>query len=111
MERNIASNEKLGETLNQMQTSMALMNSKMDSQTEAFNDRMDAQSEAFEGLKRDMETAGKKTEESLQAVNNRVSDIEEKSQFDIMTYIKTKLPWIIVLIGMGAMALSDKIKF
>ena len=111
MERNIASNERLGETLHEMQTSMALMNSKMDSQTDAFNERMDAQAEAFEGLKRDMEEAGRKTEEGFQAVNDRVQGIEDKGKFDIYDYIKSKLPWIIVLLGAGSLVLSEYFKF
>ena len=110
MERSITTNEKLGETLHEMQTSMALMNSKIDAQIETFDNRMDAQAEAFDELKQDMEKAGKKTEASLEKMNNRVASIEEKGKFDIFGYIKTKLPWIIILISAGAMALSDKIK-
>ena len=109
LNRNIATEEKLGETLHEMQTSIALMNTKMDSQAETFDARMDAQAEAFDGLKSDMKKQTDETETAFKMVNDRVASIEDKGNFDIYGFIKAKLPWIIILIGLGISALSKYI--
>ena len=61
VERNIASNEKLGETLHEVQLSMAHM-----------NDKMDAQSKAFSELKKEMGEANKKTNDKIASLDKRV---------------------------------------
>lgn len=90
IERSVASNEKLSETLYEVQTTMVSMNQKMDSQAEAI-----------ETIKQNFATANKKANERINAINEKVELIEDKGKFDIQVYIKQNWPWIIVLIGIG----------
>ena len=100
LERSISADEKLGETLHEMQTSMALMNQKMD-----------AQSDAFEELKSDMAQANQKMEAKVESVHKEVNDIKDEGSFNIRTYIKANFPWIVVLIGGGIALLSKYFEF
>lgn len=100
VERNIASNEKLGETLHEVQLSMAHM-----------NDKMDAQSKAFAELKKEMGEANKKTNDKIASLDKKVEAIEEKGKFDFIGYIKLNLPWVICILGLGVAYASNYFKF
>lgn len=78
IEREIKVSEKLDATLDAVQLSMVRMNVKMDEQ-----------SKAIEMLQKNFVESNKK-------LNNRLDDLEEKGQFDFLTYIKTNLPTIIL---------------
>lgn len=77
IEREIKVSEKLDATLDAVQLSMVQMNVKMDEQSKAI------------------EMLQKNSVESNKKLNNRLDDLEEKGQFDFLTYIKTNLPTII----------------
>ena len=78
IEREIKVSEKLDATLNAVQLSMVQMNAKMDEQSKAI------------------EMLQKNSVESNKKLNNRLDDLEERGQFDFLTYIKTNLPTIIL---------------
>lgn len=76
--REIKVSEKLDATLDAVQLSMVQMNAKMDEQSKAI------------------ELLQKNSVESNKKLNNRLDDLEERGQFDFLTYIKTNLPTIIL---------------
>lgn len=78
IEREIKVSEKLDATLDAVQLSMVQMNVKMDEQSKAI------------------EMLQKNSIESNKKLNNRLDDLEERGQFDFLTYIKTNLPTIIL---------------
>ncbi len=78
IEREIKVSEKLDTTLDAVQLSMVQMNAKMDEQSKAI------------------EMLQKNSVESNKKLNNRLDDLEERGQFDFLTYIKTNLPTIIL---------------
>jgi chromosome segregation ATPase len=78
IEREIKVSEKLDATLDAVQLSMVQMNVKMDEQSKAI------------------EMLQKNSAESNKKLNNRLDDLEERGQFDFLTYIKTNLPTIIL---------------
>ena len=85
IEREIKVSEKLDATLDAVQLSMVQMNAKMDEQSKAI------------------ELLQKNSVESNKKLNNRLDDLEERGQFDFLSYIKTKLPTIILTgVGVGA---------
>ena len=78
IEREIKVSEKLDATLDAVQLSMVQMNAKMDEQSKAI------------------EMLQKNSVEYNKKLNNRLDDLEERGQFDFLTYIKTNLPTIIL---------------
>lgn len=79
IEREIKASEKLDATLDAVQLSMVQMNAKMDEQSKAI------------------ELLQKNSVESNKKLNNRLDDLEERGQFDFLTYVKTNLPTIILI--------------
>lgn len=79
IEREIKVSEKLDTTLDAVQLSMVQMNAKMDEQSKAI------------------ELLQKNSVESNKKLNNRLDDLEERGQFDFLTYVKTNLPTIILI--------------
>lgn len=78
IEREIKVSEKLDATLDAVQLSMVQMNVKMDEQSKAI------------------EMLQKNSVESNKKLNNRLDDLEERGQFDFLSYIKANLPTIIL---------------
>lgn len=85
IKRNIESNDKLAETLQDMKVFM-----------QKTNDALEVQSEKIEQMGN-----------SIDGIKKRMDTVEENSKFDIMLYIKKNLPWIIILMGIG-MAYASK---
>ena len=104
VERNIASNEKLSETMHEVQMSMVKMNEKMDNMKEDFQ-------EAVQQTDSKIKSATEQTDEKIRSVNQKVEAIEEQGKFDIWGAIKKYFPWLIVLVGLGIMYASRYIKF
>lgn len=100
IERNIASNEKLSETLHQVQTTMVTLNEKIDTQ-----------SKALETLRDDFTEGYNKNNKRLLELDGKIETIEEKGKFDIQMYIKQNWPWILILIGLGINFASQFVKF
>lgn len=99
IERNIATNEKLSETLYDVQITMTSMNQKMD-----------AQAQAIELMKEDFSKANEKTNKRINEIDIKVDNIEEKGKFDIALYIKQNWPLILIAIGLGANAAAQILK-
>lgn len=89
IKRNVESNDKLAETLQDMKVFM-----------QKTNDVLENQSEKIEQM-------GK----SVDGIKKRMDAVEENTKFDIMAYIKKNLPWIIVLLGAGTCWVSSMFKF
>lgn len=100
IERNIASNEKLAETLHQVQTTMVTLNEKIDTQ-----------SKALETLRDDFTEGYNKNNKRFLELDGKIEMIEEKGKFDVQMYIKQNWPWILILIGLGINFASQFIKF
>lgn len=118
IERNTKTNEELSKTLQEVQTTMVQLNSKMDEQ-----------SKTIEAMKIDMEKAAQATNERIEEVNRKVQGLEDKhdhdatlltsevekleikGKFDIMEFIKKYFPWIVVGIGYIVFYFSNFIKF
>lgn len=100
IERNIASNEKLAETLHQVQTTMVTLNEKIDTQ-----------SKALETLRDDFTEGYNKNNRRFLELDGKIEMIEEKGKFDIQMYIKQNWPWILILIGLGINFVSRFVKF
>ena len=100
IERNIASNEKLAETMESVQLSMVKMNEKMDTQ-----------SHTIEEMKREFAEANEKTNQRISEIDLKVEEIDDKGQLDIWVFLKRNLPWIIALLGMGMLYATQFFKF
>lgn len=111
IKRNIASNEKLVETLQEVQISMVKMNEKMDEQSEAIRTMKQEFEEANVQTNKKIEEVDKKASEGITKVGKRVEEVEEKGKFDIHMFIKNNWPWIVVLIGVGMLTVSQYVKF
>ena len=111
IERNIASNEKLANTLQEVQISMVKMNEKMDEQSEALRIMKEEFQEANIQTNKKIEEVDKKATEGIAKVGERIEEVEEKGKFDIVLFIKSNWPWILTLIGIGVLYASKFVKF
>lgn len=111
IERNIASNEKLANTLQEVQISMVKMNEKMDEQSAALKTMKQEFEQANAETNKKIEEVDKKAMEGIAQVGERVEEVEEKGKFDIYEFIKKNWPWILVLLGFGFMSISQYVKF
>lgn len=111
IERNIASNEKLANTLQEVQISMVKMNKKIDEQSEALRIMKEEFEEANIQTNKKIEEVDKKATEGIAKVGERVEEVEEKGKFDIMLFLKSNWPWILVMVGIGTLYASNFVKF
>lgn len=111
IERNVASNEKLANTLQEVQISMVKMNEKMDEQSEALKTMKKEFEQANATTNKKIEEVDKKATDGIIQVGERIEEVEEKGKFDIFEFIKKNWPWILVLLGLGIMSISQYFKF
>ena len=120
--KNTKAYEKLATTLQDIQTSMVTMTSKMDAQEQTVNsireDLNKATQETHEEIAKanqrtteEISKVNKKTREEIEKVNSRVDVIDEKGKFDIWGFMKDNWPWLVVLIGVGVYEVSQWVKF
>lgn len=100
LEKNVATNERLAETLQDIQLSMVTMNSKIDSQAQAL-----------ENMKHDFDEAGKKTDERINSVMQKVETVNLEGQFNIREFIKKNFIWLALVLGLGIAYLSSFVSF
>lgn len=100
IERSIKSNETLTKTMQDVQMSMVKLNDKMDEQANEMRD-----------MKADFEAANKTTADKLTTVEAKVTTLEEVGKFNIWEYLKKNFPWIIAIMGMGILYVSQYVKF
>ena len=100
LEKNVKTNERLAETLQDIQLSMVTMNNKIDSQAQAL-----------EAMKHDFDEAGKKTDERINIVMEKVRTIDVEGQFNIREFLKKNFIWLALVLGLGIAYLSSFVSF
>lgn len=100
IQRSVKSNEILTQTMQDVQMSMVKL-----------NDKMDEQAQEMKEMKADFERANKATADKLSTVESKVTTLEEVGKFDIRAYLKHNFPWIVVVLGMGVLYVSQYVKF
>lgn len=100
IQRSVKSNELLTQTMQDVQMSMVKL-----------NDKMDEQAREMKEMKADFEKANKATADKLSTVESKVTTLEEAGKFDIRDYLKHNFPWIVVVLGMGVLYVSQYVKF
>lgn len=110
IERDIKSNEHLAKTLQEVQMSMTKMNTKMDENAKALEEMREQFAEANKATTERIEKIDKDTTASIKAVSQKVDGLEDKTKFDILDYIKKNWPLILLLLGIGGVAVSSFFK-
>ena len=100
LEKNVKTNERLAETLQEIRLSMVSM-----------NDKIDAQATAIENMKHDFDEADKKTDERIKSVVQKVEAINLEGQFNIREFLKKNFIWLAITVGLGVAYLSTFISF
>ena len=100
LEKNVQTNERLAETLQEIRLSMVSM-----------NDKIDAQATAIENMKHDFDEADKKTDERIKSVVQKVETINLEGQFNIREFLKKNFIWLAITVGLGVAYLSTFISF
>ena len=100
LEKNVKTNERLAETLQEIRLSMVSM-----------NDKIDAQATAIENMKHDFDEADKKTDERIKSVVQKVETINLEGQFNIREFLKKNFIWLAITVGLSVAYLSTFISF
>ena len=100
LEKNVKTNERLAETLQEIRLSMVSM-----------NDKIDAQATAIENMKHDFDEADKKTDERIKSVVQKVETINLEGQFNIREFLKKNFIWLAITVGLGVAYFSTFISF
>ena len=100
LEKNVKTNERLAETLQEIRLSMVSM-----------NDKIDAQATAIENMKHDFDEDDKKTDERIKSVVQKVEAINLEGQFNIREFLKKNFIWLAITVGLGVAYLSTFISF
>lgn len=100
LEKNVKTNERLAETLQEIRLSMVSM-----------NDKIDAQATAIENMKHDLDEADKKTDERIKSVVQKVETINLEGQFNIREFLKKNFIWLAITVGLGVAYFSTFINF
>ena len=100
LEKNVQTNERLAETLQEIRLSMVSM-----------NDKIDAQATAIENMKHDFDEADKKTDERIKSVVQKVETINLEGQFNIREFLKKNFIWLAITVGLGVAYFSTFISF
>ena len=100
LEKNVKTNERLAETLQEIRLSMVSM-----------NDKIDAQATAIENMKHDFDEADRKTDERIKSVVQKVEAINLEGQFNIREFLKKNFIWLAITVGLGVAYFSTFISF
>lgn len=100
IERNIESNEKLSDTLLEVEKSMASMNEKMDTQTKTI-----------ESMKVNIENNNKQVNEQITEMKHQIDVVDDEGKFNIRTFAQKYLPWIVIVLGIGIYIASTIVKY
>lgn len=99
VDRNISVCELLGETMQEVQYSMRVLNEKME-----------LQSTSIKEIREEFNILSDRTNDKIDEVSNKIQLVEDKGKFDILQYIKNNWPLILVLIGLGGAYIAKFIK-
>lgn len=100
IERNIVTNEKLAETLQDVQLSMV-----------SLNEKMKEQSEAIDLIRNEFSDVSQEIDDRITKIDYKVEKVKDKGKFGILGYLQRQWPTIVILIGAGSLYLSKYIKF
>lgn len=100
LEKNVEANEKLVETLHQIEKTMISM-----------NDKMDVQSKEIDTIKNEMEENNAHLTNKIHKVEERIDKVDAEGQFNIRLFLQKYFPWIVILVGGGMYILSKFVKF
>ena len=111
IDRSIKTTEKLSDIMTKIQESMVRL-----------NDKIDTQSAEIKTMKSDLEAANKATNkrltevddnatERIDAMSKKVGELENAGKFDMRDWLKKNFPWLIIIVGMGAMYAAQFVKF
>lgn len=96
LDQNTKSYQDLNKTLISFKDTMTTMNLQM----ATMNNNIQTQKNALDKVVGDVET-----------LKNKVENVDEKGKFDIREFFKKNFPWIVVLIGVGILVVSNFVKF
>lgn len=99
VDRNVSVCELLGETMQEVQYSMRVLNEKME-----------LQSISIKEIREEFNILSDRTNDKIDEVSNKIQLVEDKGKFDILQYIKNNWPLILVLIGLGGAYIAKFIK-
>lgn len=99
-ERNITVQEKLTETLHEVEKSMV-----------SINDKVDAQSKDIASIKNEMDETTDRINHKINKVEDRIRTVDEEGKFNIRKFFQNYFPWIVVLVGIGAHFASELFNF
>lgn len=99
-ERNITVQEKLTETLHEVEKSMV-----------SINDKVDAQSKDIASIKDEMDETTNRINHKINKVEDRIKTVDEEGKFNIRKFFQNYFPWIVVLVGIGAHFASKLFNF
>lgn len=100
LEKNVEANEKLVETLHEIEKTMISMNNKMN-----------VQSKEIDTIKNEMEENNTHLTNKINKVKERVDKVDAEGQFNIRLFFQKYFPWIVILVGGGMFILSKFVKF
>lgn len=100
LERNTKANEKLVETLHEVELSMV-----------AINDKLDNQQKDITSIKQEMDESNVQFGAKINKVEEKINTIDEQGKFNTRTFVRDYLPWIIVVLGAGINALAHFVSF
>lgn len=99
VDRNVSVCELLGETMQEVQYSMRVLNEKME-----------LQSISIKEIREEFNILSDRTNDKIDEVSNKIQLVEDKEKFDILQYIKNNWPLILVLISLGGAYIAKFIK-
>lgn len=100
LERNIETQEKLSNTLHEVQLSLVSIVNKLQDQSEDIDE-----------IKKEMDSNRNSINNKISRVEEKIESIDEEGKFNIRTFLKNYFPWIVVIVGIGANLISKYVKF
>lgn len=100
LERNIETQEKLSNTLHEVQLSLV-----------SIVDKLQDQSEDIDEIKKEMDSNRNSINNKISQVEEKIESVDEEGKFNIRTFLKKYFPWIVVIVGIGANLISKYVKF
>lgn len=100
LERNIETQEKLSNTLHEVQLSLVSIVNKLQDQSEDIDE-----------IKKEMDSNRNSINNKISLVKEKIESVDEEGKFNIRTFLKNYFPWIVVMVGIGANLISKYVKF
>ena len=100
LEKNIETQEKLSNTLHEVQLSLV-----------SIVDKLKDQSEDIDDIKKEMDSNRNIINNKISQVEDKLQSVDEEGKFNIRMFLKNYFPWIVVIVGIGANVISKYVKF